>query len=274
MRIVFSRKGVDSAAGRCASPLVDGRPISLPIPTGGPTPTNYGDLAAPLPLLASHLSGGQLAAGRPCHLDPDIDQAALAGRPPDWRGALGQVSAALSHLRNQGVGPGDLFLFWGLFRPATLENGRWRYSGGPVHALFGWLEVAEVLDLGDDGGAAVRRHPWLCDHPHARSGWGRSNGIYVAAERLGIRPGLPGSGTFARAVPLTAPGAATLTDWLVPDWLHPHAGGTGMSYHPARRWRDGGRLTAAARGQEFVANVGGRRDARDWAAALIEEAAS
>jgi hypothetical protein len=273
MRIVFSRKGVDSAAGGCASPLLDGRPVSLPIPTGQPSPTRYGDLSPPLPACAAHLSGGRLAHDSFCHLDPDIDAAALPGRPPGWRGALGQASAALSHLRNQGVGPGDLFLFWGLFRPVARQGERWRPVGPPVHALYGWLEVAEFMDLGEDGSPAAGRHAWLRDHPHARPGWGRHNGIYVATPRLGLRPGLPGSGTFARAVPLTAPDAANLTDWLVPGWLHPHAGGTGMSYHPAWRWRAGGRLTAAARGQEFVADIGARRDARDWAARLIEGAA-
>jgi hypothetical protein len=45
MKIIFSRKGVDSAAGRCASPLLAGRPLSLPIPTRMPTATKYRDLS-------------------------------------------------------------------------------------------------------------------------------------------------------------------------------------------------------------------------------------
>ena len=58
-------------------------------------------------------------------LDPDIDQAALkASRPPGWRGALGQVSAALSHLRNLlEVGPGDLFLFCGTLPAIRADHG-------------------------------------------------------------------------------------------------------------------------------------------------------
>ena len=44
MRIVFSRKGFDSAAGGGPSPIVDGRPLSLPIPTAGPSRTTYDDL--------------------------------------------------------------------------------------------------------------------------------------------------------------------------------------------------------------------------------------
>src|SRR5262245_31030149 len=98
MKIVFSRKGVDSAAGGCASVIVNERPLSLPIPTSMPTATRYGDLVAPIPTIAYDVSRGRLSAERPCHLDPDIDQGVFAtARPFGWRGALGQVSAALSH---------------------------------------------------------------------------------------------------------------------------------------------------------------------------------
>lgn len=103
MRVIFSRKGVDSTAGKCASPLIGERPVSLPIPTREPSPTTYGQLSAELRGLALDLSGGRLSGARTCHLDPDIDPAAIAVRPVGWRGALGQVSSALSHLRNQRV---------------------------------------------------------------------------------------------------------------------------------------------------------------------------
>jgi len=49
------------------------------------------------------------------HLDPDLD-AASRRREPGWRPLLGQHGAAQSHLCNESVGPGDLFLFFGLFR--------------------------------------------------------------------------------------------------------------------------------------------------------------
>ena len=41
MRIVFSRKGFDSAAGGGPSPIVGGRPLSLPIPAGAASRTSY-----------------------------------------------------------------------------------------------------------------------------------------------------------------------------------------------------------------------------------------
>jgi hypothetical protein len=67
MKVIFSRKGVDSAAGRCASAIIDGRPVSLPIPTSMPTVTRYGDLAAPTPAIAHALTRGRLAFDHSFH---------------------------------------------------------------------------------------------------------------------------------------------------------------------------------------------------------------
>ena len=171
MRVVLSRKGVDSAAGKCASPLIGKRPISLPIPTLEPSPTSYGQLNSDLRALAHDLSGGRLSGERSCHLDPDIEIAALDVRPTGWRGALGQVSSALSHLRNQRVGAGDLFLFWGLYRPAQRFDAIWRYYGPRRHVVFGWLHVEAVCDIDDDGTSALQRYPWLAQHCRVACGW-------------------------------------------------------------------------------------------------------
>jgi len=56
----------------------------------------------------------------------------------------------------------------------------------------------------------------------------------------------------------------------VPDWLNPKRGGVGMTYHPLSRWNDDGTVIAASRGQEFVADIAGRRDAIDWLRRLFE----
>ncbi len=155
MRVIFSRKGVDSATGRCASPLIGERPVSLPIPTRKPSPTRYGQLNADLRAQAHDLN---TSGKRPCHLNPDIDPTAIDSRPAGWRGALGQVSRALSHLRNQRVTTGDLFLFWGLYRQAEFVDGVWRYRGPRRHVVFGWLHVEAVCDLNDNGLSALQRY--------------------------------------------------------------------------------------------------------------------
>lgn len=272
MKIIFSRKGVDSAAGGCASALVDGRPVSVPIPTSMPTATCYGDLAEPISAIARDLSQGRLAYDQPCHLDPDIDGEALRGiRPPGWRGALGQVSASLAHLRNMGVGPNDVFLFWGLFRACERRSTGWYYVGPRQHLIFGWLQVEQALDLGPDGSNVLTQYPWLAQHPHARAGWTANNAIFIARKFLSIGDAIPGYGILDRPITLTAEGATSPSLWNVPPWLDPTCGGVGMSYHPRNRWLGSGHVIAAARGQEFVADVGDRTDARQWLLSLFGE---
>ena len=275
MRIILSRKGVDSASGRCASPLIDGRPYSLPIPSNNmPSSTRYGDLSALLQAMARDLSGGQLAGDRLCHLDPDFDPDALAGgRPQGWRGAFGQASRALSHLENQRVAEDDMFLFWGLFREVEMRGEAWRYVGPRRHLIFGWLQVESIVKLGTDGSELLARCPWLAQHPHARSGWRTKNALFLAREVLSFGNGsLPGYGVFRRPFMLTAENAKGPSEWSVPAWLDPQRGGVEkMTYHSPDSWLSNGNVKVAARGQEFVADVGDRADARIWVTALIAE---
>jgi Nucleotide modification associated domain 3 len=272
VRVIFSRKGFDSASGGCASPIVDGRPISLPIPTRMPTPTTFGDLGS-IAELARDLSRGRITADTPCHLDPDLIATSIP-RQSAWRGALGQVGAAQGHLANQGVGAGDLFLFWGLFRPVRFA-GRWEYAGAAEHRIFGWLQVGEVLPTGTDPTRTLNRFPWLQSHPHAGVGWSLSNSIYVASPELNLdgKPqGMPGWGVFSRGLRLTAPDATQTSQWNVPAWLNPKTGGVGMTFHPDARWNESGTCIAASRGQEFVATIDDRVDAREWMSRLMETA--
>ena len=73
MKLILSRKGFGSAAGGCPSPLIDGHPLSLPIPTCQPSPTRYGDIANGLAQIVTDLTKGRLTADHCCHLDPDLD---------------------------------------------------------------------------------------------------------------------------------------------------------------------------------------------------------
>ena len=84
MHLIFSRKGFDSSAGKCPSPLVDGRPLSLPIPTTMPSRIRYGDLGRDAATIVEQLTHDRLATESFCHLDPDLETSALPRRP-GWR---------------------------------------------------------------------------------------------------------------------------------------------------------------------------------------------
>src|SRR5271157_4961505 len=124
--------------------------LSLPIPE----PTRKGGAARYVDIVdidgtdylqILHTLGYAVYDGRSaCHLDPDLIPT-VRPRVEGWRGMLGQAEAAASHLSNQGVGKGDLFLFWGLY--AMVDPGTRLARQRRCHAVFGYLEVDRVVDV-------------------------------------------------------------------------------------------------------------------------------
>ena len=238
MRIVFSRKGFDSAAGGGASPIVGGRPLSLPIPAGAASNTTYGDLGLGAHALAA--SRGRYGPDDACHHDPMFldDDTCL----------FGQCGAAQTHLANRGVGCGDVFLFFGLFREEE--------SGEPHHRIYGYLEIAEAIAL---AGSAAPQDLRALGHPHALAMHAGNDTIYRGPGRQASRA--------SERLRLTVPGGPPSL-WRRPDWLRRG----GLSYHDrADRWLPGKRLRSVARGQEFVADIGNRAAPRAWLEELRAE---
>jgi hypothetical protein len=242
LKIVFSRKGFDSTAGGAPSPIVDGVPVSLPIPAADRSSISYaqrghGDLV-------EAATRGRIARDALCHDDPMF----AAGHV--W---FGQCAAAEGHLRKHAVGPGDVFLFFGLFAEPD--------SGERHHRLFGWQRIA---CHGPPG--SLRDHPDWQDppraHPHVSGEWPSNNALYF------------GPGALARnAAPqlrLTRPGGP-LNTWRVPGWLRR----LGLTYHanPAR-WLEGGELDSAKRGQEFICDIGEEPEPRRWLDAVKQAMAN
>ena len=233
MKIVFSRKGFDSASGGSPSPIIDRRPISIPIPTEGRSATTYGDLG--LGSIVRRATGGRLTAADLCHHDPMFEQG---------RCAFGQTGAAQSHLENNGVGIGDVFLFFGLFDASD--------GGDPHHRIFAYLEVTDVTRPGAAPMRSSQPNGFRHRHPHTIGHWNANNAIYsgpgntAASDASGLRLSLPDG---------------PVSHWLVPSWLRD----AGLTYHrdPAR-WESNGTLRSVARGQEFVTDTAGSSEATTW----------
>lgn len=287
MRIVFSRKGFDSQYGRVASPIFpDGRMVSIPIPSRD-DPHRLDQLnvdGIDLVEVVEHLTDRRIHAGTAIHLDPDIDPHIIA-RPQGWRPSFGQIAAAQSHLRNQGISQGDLFLFFGWFRNVEHANGTWRFvRGAPdIHAMFGWLQVGECVLIGRDADAAVAQRPWLAGHPHvvgAQTYADDNNCLYIAADELilGGRPtGLPGAGvfgTFRDDLRLTAPAASGRSTWQLPTWFMPVGERPPLSYHrKPSLWQRAGasvQLKTVGKGQEFVLDAKHYPEAIPWLQTLFQ----
>ncbi|MDL0431723.1 hypothetical protein QPM17_11325 [Marinobacter sp. TBZ242] len=263
MKLILSRKGFDSSAGGCPSPVFPDRSFyTLPIPDPR-SRIAYRDLhyqGLNVGSLVASLTGNRRGGTRKAHLDPDLI-ADVYPRDDGWRPCLGQAGAAQGHLRKQRVGVGDLFLFFGLFRDVEKRGRAWRFvqQARPFHALWGWLQVGEVHRIDD---LSEEDLPWARYHPHFHGHEDGSNTLYVASEQLrldGQPLGLPGAGVFASMqdhLRLTSADAASTTQWRLPACFFPESAETAMSFHSnLARWSlDGDHclLRSASRGQEFV----------------------
>lgn len=281
MRIILSRKGFDSASGGCPSPIFpDGRMLSLPIPDKG-SPIAYRDLTfADMSLadLVVSLTGDAKRYRHFAHLDPDLRHDALP-RLPGWKPLLGQTSSAQGHLRKQGVQVGDVFIFFGSFRPVEKAAQGWRFKKAERsrHVIWGWMQIGQIYKVDD---MAPDEMVWARYHPHFAYSRNPANTLYEAAEQLvinGIHTDAPAAGVFTyfdERLVLTAPGNTAQTYWRLPSCFAPIDGVSQLSYHSdGRRWSvKGGEclLSSVSRGQEFVFDTQGQEAPAQWLLSLIE----
>lgn len=189
----------------------------------------------------------------PAHLDPDLRHDALVQRPKGWRPAFGQSGPAARLLINQGVGVGDLFIFFGWFRKMIVSRGKLQFDPADSdgrHIVFGWLEVGEVVDK-----LPLRYDlSFLSNHPHVLFSEKETppNRIYVSSD-TGIKAGL--FATEAEGIVLTQKGR-TRSHWLLDAAFESLFLEPDLTYHgDEARWdRVGAKiaLQTVGRGQEFV----------------------
>ncbi len=265
-RIVLSRKGFDSSFGGCASPIIDGRLISLPIPEVDPKKGRLryrklrGNQGKEIVDLINQLTTRRnVERDALVHLDPDIrpelrDQ--NNRKLPLTFGQSGTAQAALKGLKD-----GDLFLFFGWFRQVEQSsNGVYQFKRDEpdIHAIWGWLQVDKILDLqrqeDRDEAKQIARH-----HPHVTHHEGRKNNfLYVARDRLAILPRLLGAGVFSNfgdELQLTGKQSKSRSDWSLPGFFR-EIDVKWLKTMDKSRWKKvkGDRIEGRCpgRGQEFV----------------------
>ncbi|MEO0897086.1 MAG: hypothetical protein AAFY71_11850 [Bacteroidota bacterium] len=258
-RLILSRKGFDSSSGGCASPLIGDELLSLPIPQAK-TGISYSNLMWKGKSYSKWMKGLTSKELGDCHLDPDLMNEQIPARD-NWKAAFGQHGSSLTHLQSEGVGVGDIFLFFGWFKEARLENDQWVFvKGAPnLHIIFGYLEIGEIIDL------SVQAAPtFLSHHPHvkAKDSFKRGgNQIFVAADRLSINKELPAWGTFTFKETLCLTGIeGKRSKWILPACFFDKRGNCKLSYHRKFKGeklvgRDQYLLQSVPRGQEFVTEV-------------------
>jgi hypothetical protein len=281
-RIVLSRKGFDSTAryGAKPSPIFGGkRLLSLPIPEDKKKTIRYSDLRDPsgnfhdLGEIVEQLTNGKFDGNCFAHLDPDLRRESLNARLPGWRPIFGQVDQAQTHLHNQGVCNGDLFLFYGLYRNVTVGSGKIEYIPGQhqKHIVWGWMTVGDVLKVHSD----TDDPEWARYHPHFTDQRASNNTVYVAAESTFET--LPGAGAFdvySAELCLTDQSQENVSLWKLPRWCAPRNGQYPLTYHPGEKsWiirNDCVLLRTKSPAQEFVLHTDRYPEGVEWAKQLIE----
>ena len=240
---MFSRKGFDSSAGGVPSPIINSRPVSIPIPTTRCSKTTYGHLG--LGNLVRNITKNRYNEHSLCHHDPMFH-----GK----KCAFGQAGAAQGHLANNKVGVGDLFLFFGLFSEEDRSDRH--------HRIFGYLNVEEVFHLGARPKLSDQPSGFTNQHPHTIGQWSRNNTIYVGSGRI--------AKTSDLELRLTVAGNQ-VSIWRVPSWLQE----TGLTYHGNReRWGEPNTLQIVSRGQEFIADITDNSQAHAWLEMILTKIGS
>lgn len=260
MKLILSRKGFDSSFADMPSPILpDGTLLSIPIPSDDKISydelnyngKSYSELLKELKKSFNYTS---------CHLDPDIRKECKT-RDDKWVAAFGQSDAALSHLFNNNVSIGDIFLFFGWFRKTEYDKeGKLRFvkNAPNLQIIFGYLQVGEILNKYDD----IKRIYW---HPHAdiRRENDKLNAIYLASNKL-FDLNLNGYGTFnfSKELVLTKEGYSK-SRWELPKCLK----GKKITYHKESNDK-GDYFQSVARGQEFIVEMD--NDILEWIKDIVK----
>lgn len=289
MKVIISRKGLDSENGGIPSPVIKTqygyRFFPIPIPSENSN-VKYSDLL----LFDGHkvsdfLRDNPLKAKnknvQTCHLDPDIRMSYLPNRPAGWQRAFGQSHIAQDHLRKYMVGEGDVFLFFGWFQYAELVDGKFKfikskdYPNG-FHAIYGYLQVDEIIDPNGKNLPA-----WLANHPHVKFKGttefkNKSNVVYTSAQLFKYKnQQVEKNGSalfnFNENLILTRKGEDKRTHWELPSIFHPE-NGVELSYNTAINWGHGNGkalLNSADKGQEFIVKADPDGKIAEWCNKLI-----
>ena len=282
-KLILSRKGFDSKFGGCPSPIFpNGTMYSLPIGKGyHGRPIRYRDLYhgnANIGEVVEDLTGRRHEARAIVGLDPDVRPEALPHRPDGWRGLFGQTGASQTHLANQRVDAGDVFLFFGLFQRVQKTHAGWRFARGApkLHILWGWLQIEQICNV--DEIRHDKKFDWVTYHCQFSQSGDPKNTLYVATHRLNINDTAVafGAGVFPQfdeRLVLTKPDSS-VSRWRLPRWFYPGGSKTPLTYHPRELWQQDGDFAYVQRrgpGQEFVLDLLQYPEALGWFSGLVRD---
>lgn len=205
MKVVLSRKGLDSSFGANAGNLLifnqdktNAELVMLPIPESdgyvhfywdiffrnrkSKSDDKFSKLFENFKFLKNYVPNrfGKLTDLTPkdywaaaCHNDPNIANFFMC---TNFLGTFGQVGQAQMHLENQKVGVGDLFIFFGLFNEC-IDNGNMieLNASKQKHIMFGYLQIGDIIKTSSLTESDIEyyknKYPYIWDNPHWDKGY-------------------------------------------------------------------------------------------------------
>jgi len=280
MKIIFSRKGFDSGYGGLPNLILpDGRLLLFPIPDKL-SKIKYKDIKTPLEgysnlfELLNDLNAKKIKVDYNAHLDPDLYFNSIP-RENEWRPLFGQEDKALRHIQKQGVGKGDLFLFFGRFQKTIWDKKRIAYdkTEKDIHILFGYFSIGDIVDLCKP---IPSEYNWIKYHPHLQS-MKTPNNIFIASKTVTINgTQFDGAKVFDKYSDKLRLSVYDKTKrmWKLPKWFYPfNQGRPPLTYHlnQARWWLhdDYTELQSVDKGQEFVLDAFFYPEWKRWVTELL-----
>lgn len=185
--IILSRKGFDSTSGGKASIILCEEEKRTIIPFFIPQQLcgdSYESLQAPNGDSYRKIFSDLGITHKQAHVDPYIFPAYK--KRSIKRGMFGQDGTSQSHLDNNHVDKGDIFLFFGWYKYARKKGDRYSYDhdstyNNGFHMLYGFLEVGEKKRVCEHDGCFSE---WEEEHTHIRHKgvYKKNNTVYVAPE--------------------------------------------------------------------------------------------
>lgn len=269
MKVILSRKGMDSEAGGIASPILpDGTLLSLPIPdemSGKAYKDLYYKDKSFQDIIQQLSPQFDFKKKQTCHLDPDIYND-IKGRciESDWKPAYGQHGIPAVHLDKFDVGIDDIFLFYGMFRQTEYQSaGTLKYvrNAPIVHVIYGYMKVGAILQDEHD----ISQHYYW--HPHSISNIFPNNRLYLPVSYSTF--------LYDDSLVLTKFGQSKRQLWALPTFFADD--NISISWQGKNRpvLKNGfAELNASCRGQEFVITASSpeaEQELNNWVNDLIKQ---
>ncbi len=265
MKIILSKKGLDSSFSKYPIPILDEKLIFVPIPDEKDN-IKYGNLSF-LDRFIEITGQNKSFLKTHCHFDPQLENYFNC---KNFKGSLGQSKGFQTHLEDNGVEVGDLFLFYGWYWDIINDN----YHKKGKHVIWGYMQIGEIIKPEtlnkSERNELEKKYPWLKYQPHWDSNKYKNvnnNTIYIAKDVCTFDNNLKGCGIFnyTMGLDLTDKDSKNRTNWRVEELSNCKT--SYKSSSGENGFDKLGQYKVPARCQEIVIND---KKAEKWAANLIK----